>query len=216
MNVLTDKGYTTGKQIAECTANNITTYSSPKAPSSQNNGLYDMQIFEYHEAEDTYTCPAGETMMTNGRWYNKSGHKVKHYKTKACKSCSLREQCTKNKNGRLIERNYYQPDVEQNQARVEANPDYYRQRQQITEHQFGTLKRQWHFNYTLVKGKEKVLSEVYLCFTANNLVRLIQILGIEELKSKLGELVLTLIDHIEAFLALLRGCNQKRKIGIKW
>jgi transposase len=216
MNVLTDKGYTTGKQIAECTANNITTYSSPKAHSSQNNGLYDMQIFEYNEAEDTYTCPAGETMMTNGRWYNKSGHKVKHYKTKACKSCSLTEQCTKNKNGRFIERNYYQPDVEQNQARVEANPDYYRQRQQITEHQFGTLKRQWHFNYTLVKGKEKVLSEVYLCFTAYNLVRLIQILGIEKLKSKLGELVLTLIDHIEAFLALLRGCNQKRKIGIKW
>lgn len=146
MNVLTDKGYTTGKQIAECTANNITTYSSPKAHSSQNNGLYDMQIFEYKEAEDTYTCPAGETMMTNGRWYNKSGHKVKHYKTKACKGCSLREQCTKNKNGRFIERNYYQPDGEQNQARVEANPDYYRQRQQITEHQFGTLKRQWHFN----------------------------------------------------------------------
>ena len=68
-------------------------------------------------------CPAGEKMITNGRWYNKNGHKVKHYKTKGCNGCRLRDQCTKNKNGRFIERNYYQPDIEQNQARVESNPD---------------------------------------------------------------------------------------------
>ena len=53
--------------------------------------------------------------------------------------------------------------------------DYYRQRQQIIEHQFGTLKRQWHFDYTLTKGKEKVLGEVYLIFTGYNLRRLMSI-----------------------------------------
>ena len=158
MNTLTDKGYTTGSEIAECTKNNITTYSSPKAHSSQHNGLYDMQVFEYNEAADTYRCPAGEEMQTNGRWYNKNGHKVKHYKTRACKGCALRDQCTRNKNGRFIERNFYEPDLKANQKRVEANPDYYRLRQQITEHQFGTLKRQWHFTHTLVRGKENVLS----------------------------------------------------------
>lgn len=216
MNVLTDKGYTTGAQIAKCTAQNITTYSSPKAHSSQKNGLYDMQIFEYNEAEDTYSCPAGETMKTNGRWYNKGGHKVKHYKTKACKSCRQRELCTKNKNGRFIERNYYQSDLEQNQDRVEANPDYYRQRQQITEHQFGTLKRHWHFTHTLVKGKEKVLSEVYLCFSVYNLVRLMQIIGLEELKSKLGALAKPFFVQIVAILKLLGGCNKKMQVGIKY
>ena len=35
---LTDKGYTTGKHIDICEKNNITTYSSPKAHSSQKNG----------------------------------------------------------------------------------------------------------------------------------------------------------------------------------
>jgi len=211
MNVLTDKGYTTGKQIAECTANNIITYSAPKAHSSQKNGLFDMQIFQYNEARDTYTCPAGEKMITNGRWYNKNGHKVKHYKTKACNGCTLREQCTSNKNGRFIERNYYQPDIEQNQARVENNPDYYRQRQQITEHQFGTLKRQWHFTHTLVKGKQKVLSEVYLFFSVYNLVRLMEILGTDELKSRLRELVLPNFDQIDTFLAILRSLDYQRK-----
>jgi hypothetical protein len=48
MNTLTDKGYTTGVQIDTCTKN-ITTYSSPKAHSSQKNGLFDMQIFVYNK-----------------------------------------------------------------------------------------------------------------------------------------------------------------------
>jgi len=72
-----------------------------------------MQIFRYNEQSDTYTCPAQQTLKTNGRCYNKNGHKVKHYKTKACKGCELRDQCTTNKNGRFIERNFYQPDLEQ-------------------------------------------------------------------------------------------------------
>ncbi len=125
-------------------------------------------------------------MHTNGRWYNKNGHLLKHYKTRACTGCRLREMCTKNKNGRFIERNYYQKDLEQNQKRVETRPDYYRQRQQITEHQFGTLKRQWHFTRTLVRGKKQVLSEVYLCFSAYNLLRCTPILGSKELKNKLA------------------------------
>jgi hypothetical protein len=35
-------------------------------------------------------------------------------------------------------------------------PEYYKLRQQISEHQFGTLKRQWGFTYKLIKGKEHV------------------------------------------------------------
>ncbi|MAM34953.1 MAG: DDE transposase [Micavibrio sp.] len=166
MNTLTDKGYTTGAEIARCSKNNITTYSSPKEHSSQKNGLYDMQDFKYSTQDDTYTCPAGAVLHTNGSIYPKRNHRVKHYKTKACKGCTLRQRCTKNKNGRFIERSIYQEDVEQNAARVNHNPDYYRQRQQITEHQFGTLKRQWGFTHTLVCKKKHVLSEVYLCFTA--------------------------------------------------
>jgi hypothetical protein len=52
MKVLTDKGYTTGKHIQKCVENGISTYSSPKAHSSQHNGLFDMQIFEYDEKSD--------------------------------------------------------------------------------------------------------------------------------------------------------------------
>jgi transposase len=205
MKTLTDKGYTTGAEIARCSANNITTYSSPKEHSSQKNGLYDMQDFEYSPEDDTYTCPAGAVMHTNGSIYNKGKHRVKHYKTKVCKGCAVRHLCTKNKNGRFIERGIYQEELEQNAARVHANPDYYRLRQQITEHQFGTLKRQWGFTHTLMRKKKHVLSEVYLCFSVYNLLRTLQIMGKDELQKRLKALCAFLnqyMAHFKTFLAL--------------
>lgn len=141
INTLTDKGYTTGVHIDTCGKNNITTYSSPKEHSSQHNGLYDMQVFDYNKGNGPYTCPAGNVLSTNGKVYKKRNHKVKHYKNrKACNSCKIRSQCTKNKNGRFIERSIYQEALEENEKRVNENPDYYKLRQQITEHQFGTQR----------------------------------------------------------------------------
>jgi len=75
---------------------------------------------------------------------DKSGRKsyqVKHYKTKACKDCPLKRDCTKNKNGRVIERTEFAQYVKANNDRVHQNPEYYGERQQIIEHQFGTIKR---------------------------------------------------------------------------
>jgi len=195
MDSLTDKGYTTGKHIDTCTKNGITTYSSPKEHSSQHNGLYDMQIFEYNKEKDNYTCPAGKILTTNGKIYKKRNHRVKHYKNRqACKECDLRSQCTKNKNGRFIERSIYQEALEENEKRVKENPEYYKLRQQITEHQFGTLKRQWGFTYTLMKGKEHVLSEVNLMMMCYNLRRLMSIFEINDLKTRLKSLILTFLE----------------------
>ena len=204
MDCITDKGYTTGKHIAICGEHNITTYSSPKDHSSLHNGLYDMQIFVYDKQQDIYTCPAGETLKTNGTVYNKNKHKVIHYKNRqACKSCLQRELCTKNKNGRFIERSIYQEALEENQKRVDENPNYYRLRQQITEHQFGTLKRQWGFTFTLMKGKENVLPEVNLMMICYNLRRLMSIYAMNDLKSRLKSLVYISIHSIPPFKAYL-------------
>ena len=216
MHTLTDKGYTTGAEIAKCSVNGITTFSYPKEHSSQKNGLFDMRFFDYNTKEDTYKCPAGEVLITNGKWYRKKNHLVKHYKTKACKGCLLRTQWTKNKNGRFIERSFYQKHLEDNTARVVANPQYYRELQQITEHQFGTLKRQWHFTHTLVKGKQNVLAEVYLNFSVYNLLRSIQILGVTALKIRLKALVFNLEIQIKSYAADLNDYFEKKSIQLKY
>ena len=146
-NVLADKGYHSGRELKACEKLGVMTFISPKESSySKKNPDFAMHSFSYDKQEDTYTCPAGELMQTNGKWYHKKlihgrkSYHVKHYKTKACNGCHLRAKCTTNKHGRVIERTEYQQYITRNNDRVNQNPNYYRQRQQIIEHQFGTLK----------------------------------------------------------------------------
>jgi hypothetical protein len=52
------------------------------------------------------------------------------------------------------------------------------------------LKEAWGFTYTLMKGKEHVLSEAKLMMMVYKLRRLMSILGVNDLKTKLKQLVL--------------------------
>lgn len=191
-NVLADKGYNSGRELKACEELGVTTYVSPKEHSSTNKNGYAMKDFKYNQEQDSYSCPAGQILATNGRWYNKKldasakkSYQVKHYKTKACQQCKVKSLCTKSIRGRYIERSEYHQYVERNNQRVYSNPNYYRQRQQIIEHQFGTLKRHRHFDYLFTRGKGKVLGEVYLSFTMYNLKRVMSIFGFSELLKRL-------------------------------
>lgn len=52
------------------------------------------------------------------------------------------------------------------------------QRQSLSEHPFGTVKRALNAYYLLVKGKQKVTAEMSLIFLAYNMRRAINIAGI--------------------------------------
>jgi len=215
LTVLADKGYHTGEQLKTCRQHIIVTYVSPKAPATNANSGYPISMFTYNKQTDTYTCPQGHAMHSNGKWYKHSDshrgrtptHRFKRYLTPACKSCPVRSECTNSKkNGRAIDRSEYAEFVEQNNERVNQNPDYYRQRQQITEHQFGTLKRQMGFTYTLVRGKPKVMGEIGLMFTVYNLVRCVRILGIENFIKALKQRAYVIFNvKYGAFWAILRN-----------
>ena len=149
MDVLADKGYTTGQQIHECTDNNITTYCSPKESTKQKNDLFPISRFTYDPTADTYTCPNNAVLSGTGNVYHKNNNvKVKHYKNfKACSVCPLSRKCTISKKGRLIERSIYQEDLEENAGRVNQNPEYYRERQQVTMYSSRSRSsdtRVWH------------------------------------------------------------------------
>ncbi|MBL4709028.1 MAG: transposase [Flavobacteriales bacterium] len=199
-NVLADKGYHSGRELKACEELGLTTFISPKESSStKKNPAFSMVAFIYDKENDTYTCPANVTLITNGRWYNKNlsngrkSYPIKHYKTEACTNWKLQIQCTKSIRGRYIERTEYQQYISRNNDRVNSNPNYYRLRQQIIEHyfnrlstpQFGTLKRHWHFDYLLTKGKELVMAEVYIALACYNLRRLSSIYDFEVLMNKI-------------------------------
>ena len=129
-------------------------------------------------------------------------------------------------NKRIIQRQLNQGAIDRNNKRVTQNPAYYKQRQQIIEHQFGTLKRHWGFNHLLTRGKYKVLSECALILTIYNLRRSLSILGFEVLLKRikaLKKLILHLFttwwilghEAIKSqiiFTLLLEGVPERRKV----
>ena len=142
--------------------------------------------FIYNKENDSYTCPAGHTLTSLGTWHNKKGdagetsYRFKTYRTDGCKSRSLKKHCTK-LNKRIIHRSQYQDAVDSNNKNIRGNPDYYKRRQGICEHPFGTIKRQWGFTYTLMKGLNKVNGEMNLIMLVYNIKRTLSILGFEKM-----------------------------------
>src|SRR5690606_26235777 len=126
-----------------------------------------------------------------------------HYKTKACLSCQLFERCTKNKNGRLIERSEHMDLIDANKNRINDQMDLYRKRQAIVEHPYGVIKRQWDFYYIMTKKTiDHATADVGLIFTAYNLRRIFNILDKNTLKDYLRGFVFcfwALISYFKRF-----------------
>jgi hypothetical protein len=197
---LYDKGYHNGSELKAGQEMKVgLMVAIPDVASNAPDKRYNMLNFKYDNQSDNYTCPENRVLKTNGKWYNKSrGHnrtdiKVKHYKTNACKTCLARGLCTINKKGRFIERSEYAEYVEQNRKNIEANKATYKRRQAIVEHPYGTIKRQWGFNYIITKrGMARASSDVGFMFTAYNLRRIINIIGFE-----------AFMKHMEALVRLI-------------
>jgi hypothetical protein len=74
--VLADKGYHSGRELKKCEDLAVKANISPKESSSSKfNPDFAMQNFLYNQVHDTYTCPAKQILLTNGRWYNKNINK---------------------------------------------------------------------------------------------------------------------------------------------
>lgn len=197
--VLADKGYHTGEQLSRCAGENIVTFVSPKASASADTDIFPLDNFTYLPDIDAYRCPANELLTTNGTWHahssksQKAAFRFRRYSTPKCKQCPLRSQCTKGRaNGRNIDRSEFASAIEQNNSRVYAKPDYYRLRQQLAEHPWGTMKRQWGFDHVLTRGKQQVMGEVSLVFIGYNLWRCLHILhSVNAFKNKLFGLAIS-------------------------
>ncbi|OOV19234.1 IS1182 family transposase [Flavobacterium sp. LM4] len=188
---LVDKGYHNGKQIEICKKANITTIVAQPEQGKNKERIaegYLISKFQYDQTTDTYTCPEGETLKTTGHWHKKTdsdSYEFKRYRTSKCRECSVKQLCTSRVAGRDIDRSQYADAVEENNKRYHANPQLYRKRQEINEHIFGTIKRQWGYNHTNLTGLEKVNGEHSLIMLVYNIKRSINILGVPELIAKL-------------------------------
>jgi transposase len=192
--ILADKGYHTGAELQQCQQNNMVTHVAYKEQPSVKHIANEFlaESFQYHKSSDTYTCPAGATLTTLGTLHHKKGeanetsYRFKTYRTKACKTCPLKHQCTK-LGKRIIQRSEYQDAVDTNDNNIKKNPQYYKRRQAICEHPFGTIKRQWGYTHTLLKGLQKVNGEMNLIMLSYNFMRTQHILGYANMKKAIAD-----------------------------
>jgi transposase len=213
-----DKGYHTGSEFDYASRLGIDVLVAIPGVSAHAPDLaFDVEHFNYNKATDSYTCPANETLNTNGNWYAKKNGKsttqMKHYKTSACLSCELFDKCTKNAKGRLIERSQYADLIYENKIRIENNYEIYRRRQAIVEHPYGVIKRQWDFYYIMTKKTIKHASaDVGLIFSAYNLRRIFNLIDQNVLQQYLIELACCITVSKAFFKALCTIIISQTKI----
>jgi len=201
--VLYDKGFHTGSELKIAQEMGVETIVAiPGVPSTSQapNHEYNYEHFMYDETADTYTCPQDQVLGTNGAWYKEltsSGNIIwfKQYKTRSCKFCQARSECTRSKTARLIHRSEFAGYYEVNSRNFKEKEHLYKRRQAIVEHPYGTIKRQWGFSYILTKkGLGRAASDVGFMFIAYNLRRIGNILTRDLLKEYLRMLASLFFD----------------------
>lgn len=178
---LYDKGYHTGSEFH--TANTLGIQTLVAIPnigraSQAPNPKYNVENFQYNPKKDSYTCLEGNELTSNQNWYKARNYRFKQYKTKACKTCTVRSLCTTAKvNGKIVQRSEYTYAIEANAKRVKVNKATYKKRQAIVEHPFGTIKRQWGFDYIITKRTiESASADFGLIALVYNLKRIMNII----------------------------------------
>jgi len=212
--LLFDKGYHSGIELTKVQLLDIDTHVAfPSIPKTSQapNPHYNVENFTYDQLSDSYTCPEGNTLKTNGKWYNSANYRFKQYKTKACQTCQAKSACSLAKNGKIIQRSEYQGAVERNKENIAANPELYKQRQALVEHPFGTMKRQWGFDHVMTKRtKARASADVGFIFIAYNLRRIINIIGIKQLMAYMDTLIASftaILTINKAPFAIMRKFN---------
>ncbi len=180
LEVVADVGYYDGVEVKGCLDADITPYiAKPYTSRNQKAGRFTKADFMYDAAHDTYRCPAGATLTYRFSTVE-DDRPTRYYATPVCRSCPIRTRCTGSKRkGRRITRWEHEGLLDTMAERVRDNPDIMRQRKQIVEHPFGTMKRAMNQGYFLLRGLAKVGVEMSLTVLAYNMKRVIAILGVQ-------------------------------------
>lgn len=176
LDVVADRGYFSSEQILASEQAGVTvTLPKPLTSQAKAAGRYGKQDFVYIPDQDTYRCPAGETLTY--RYTNvEAGLTISRYWTSVCPRCPLKARCTPAPE-RRVTRWEHEHILEAMQQRLDANPNAMRVRRQTVEHPFGTLKARMGASHFLMKTKRHVSTEMALHVLAYNLTRALSILG---------------------------------------
>ncbi len=211
VDALADKGFYNGEQVKQCDAAAIHAYiAKPHTSRNQHKGLFTKDDFRYDKQRDSYWCPQGAELTFRFESEEK-GRATRYYATGVCGGCPLKPQCTENKGGRRITRWADEHLLEAMAERVQANPALLKQRKELIEHVFGTIKRSMDQGYFLLRTRKKVAAEMSLTVLAYNLKRVITILGVKGLMAGLIERMASLWSIVWWLMSVPQWCKWIRR-----
>lgn len=185
LNVLSDRGYFSSKQIRTCAVNGIVaTVPSSNTSASPGKGHYDKRYFRYIAEDDEYECPAGERLIWRQRTEER-GLELDRYWFSDCKNCPAKQSCTTGPE-RRITRWAHEELIEEMQDRLDSDPAYMKACRQTVEHPYGTIKSWMGATHFLMKGLTNVNTEMSLHMLAYNMKRVMSILGPQALLAEAG------------------------------
>jgi transposase len=179
--VTTDSGYGSEQNYEYLENNEIEAFvkynyfHKEQTKKFQNNPFHSNNLY-YNAEQDCFYCPMGQRMnkIAEYKKKNDSGYEqtVTKYQAQNCEGCPLRSLCHKAKDNRTIEVNHRLRKYRQ-QAREkllsEEGIRHRKQRPQDVEATFGNIKQNKNFRRFLLRGKQKVSTELGLICIAHNL-----------------------------------------------
>lgn len=130
----------------------------------------------YNRERDCYYCPMGQPMTCVGVKNKKSttGYPqlIHLYEAQRCEGCPLRGGCHKGTGNRTLEVNHNLNRLKEKANELLKSEEGIKRRKQRcwdVEPCFGNIKQNHHFRRFLLRGKEKVTTEVGLLALAHNL-----------------------------------------------
>lgn len=133
------------------------------------------KLFYNHET-DTYYCAIGQPMQNIGNYIRKTAtgyeQKIDRYQAKNCAGCHLRSLCHQSKSNRIVERNHKLVRLKAKAKQKLLSPEgiaHRKQRCWDVEAVFGNIKQNMNFKRFMLRGLDKVETEIGLIAMAHNL-----------------------------------------------
>ncbi len=148
---------------------------------------FDKSHFKYDKANDCYICPAGKVL---GYSHTEAQKRKRTYRAgvSVCRKCKFFKECTINLRGRTITRLLHEELKEKLEAQYEQPQcqEVYKLRKQKVELPFGHIKHNLKVGGFLLRGLEGVKAEASILSSCFNIARMISIVGVTGLITKLG------------------------------
>jgi len=173
-----DGKYGTVENIAAVEESGIRAYLGLHEAGGRGSDFFPKSAFTYDAEKDFYLCPAGETLRALGDAPDRrSRGKIVTYRAKdsICAACSLKPQCTTNKNGRSLRRGPEDEYIDLLRAYMLTEPyqKAIRKRKVWIEPLFAEGKL-WHgMRRFRMRTLEKVNTESLMVATGQNIKRLL-------------------------------------------